>query len=607
MKIMITTTPNSERPSFFPPIGALSVMNYARKRTPHEFKFYNIDYFRHSYLETLSKILAYRPDIFAISAVVSTSYSYTKRITRDVKARLPETLIIIGGNLCTSAEILLKRASTDLCVLGEGEKVFYNIVLRAETTRCASDFHDITGLMLLGQKGELINTGYETPLPANEIWDVDWTDLETDGTIYHYFPLLKERSDYKRKFIAANKNYHYNADNAAARLGHLTIAKGCVARCTFCHRWNKGIRHIPMDEVMRRLEHLYDKYNVRYFNMIAESFGTDKRWLAEFLDKIAKYKILWGAGGVRTSVVTPKLIEQMKDTGCSSLVYGNETGSSKMLEVMEKRVALEDNYNASQWTVEANLGNIVQLVIGMPGESPETIRETIEYCKFATSLSPEQDPRQISINYAQALPGTPLYEYARIQGFLGEQGLDTEEEYLLKISDREAADPQTFINFTDFSRVMVLSWNLLIRIETRFNYFAKFGADHYYDLLARDGNQISKMYGWALSRIKRSGKPGIVFFLYLLARLSVSELPVWYPKLFFRIKSLAPLLALIQTARQFGFSEGILLIRDFIKHKKDKHLQRPFAYVSLRKIVDRDKKSRNITDDPMMSPLRRGR
>jgi anaerobic magnesium-protoporphyrin IX monomethyl ester cyclase len=59
----------------------------------------------------------------------------------------------------------------------------------------------------------------------------------------------------------------------------------------------------------------------------------------------------------------------MIQTGYTALVFGNETGSSRMLEIMQKKVSLEDNYNAAKWTVEAKLGNVIQLVMGMPGES----------------------------------------------------------------------------------------------------------------------------------------------------------------------------------------------------------------------------------------------
>ncbi len=68
----------------------------------------------------------------------------------------------------------------------------------------------------------------------------------------------------------------------------------------------------------------------------------------------------------------------------------------------------------------------------MPGETPETVQETADFCKYALTLSPTQNPNDLSINYAQALPGTPMYEYARHKGLIG-QDLDGEEEYLLKI------------------------------------------------------------------------------------------------------------------------------------------------------------------------------
>ena len=101
-----------------------------------------------------------------------------------------------------------------------------------------------------------------------------------------------------------------------------------------------------------------------------------------------------------------------------------------------------------RWTIEAGLATVVQLVIGMPGETSETIRETIEFCKYAMTLHPDQNPNDNSINYAQALPGTDLYEYGRHKGLIGTD-LDGEEEYLLSISDRDAHDEFVTLNFTE--------------------------------------------------------------------------------------------------------------------------------------------------------------
>ena len=136
--------------------------------------------------------------------------------------------------------------------------------------------------------------------------------------------------------------------------------------------------------------------------------------------------VLWCAGAVRTKTVSPDMIAMMKDAGCVSLSYGMETGSPSILEVMEKKTSLQDNMNAQKWTVEAGFNTVVQLVLGMPGESPKTVRETTEFCKYCFTLSPTLNPNNFSINYAQALPGTPLYEYARRSGLI-ESGLDGEE------------------------------------------------------------------------------------------------------------------------------------------------------------------------------------
>jgi len=605
MKVMLLTIPMESKPAVFPPFGALSVMNYARKRSQHTFNFYNLDYHRDSFDKALQHIVDYKPDVLGISAVVSTAYKYTKQLATEVKRLLPDTMVVVGGNLGASAELLLRRASVDLVAVGEGEITFLNVVNRAESTRKPADFTDVAGLMLLNGVGELVNTGYEAPLRPEEIWNVDWEDLKADGSIdYYFFPCSKPK-DYRTRYAAAHPNHAAIAATPNARKGSLTIAKGCVARCTFCHRWDKGMRHIPVDEVMRRFERLYHDYGVREFSMVAETFGADKRWLNEFLDRIEPYKIVWYAGGVRASAVTPEFIQRMIQTGCTALVFGNETGSSRMLEIMEKKLSLEDNYNAAKWTVEAKLGNVIQLVIGMPGETPETIRETIEYVKFGTSITDEQNPRVISINYAQALPGTPLYEYARIHGLLGGTDLDSEERYLLSISDRPAGDPETFINFTDNSRLTVISWNLLIRIEANAHYVRKFGYRKYAEWFKPECPPNSRIFAHALRNALSSGSPGVLFFFYLLSGLRAGQLLAWYPVFFHHIRALTPTLALVRITQKHGLNVGWSLMKDLFRKRRARNA--PVPTISLRKVVLSDKKEMKVDDGAAMIPLRAGR
>jgi hypothetical protein len=132
-----------------------------------------------------------------------------------------------------------------------------------------------------------------------------------------------------------------------------------------------------------------------------------------------------------------------------------------MLKVMEKKVSLEQNIKAIKLTYECGISNTPPLVIGMPGETDETIEETIDFLIRIMPYYPDRFRNRVtylcSPLYAKAFPGTPLYEYAREHGFIGKD-LDSEEAYLIKISDTDAYDTDYFINYTQLPLLKVLSW-----------------------------------------------------------------------------------------------------------------------------------------------------
>jgi hypothetical protein len=75
----------------------------------------------------------------------------------------------------------------------------------------------------------------------------------------------------------------------------------------------------------------------------------------------------------------------------------------------------------------------------------------------------------MSINYIQALPGTPVYEFARLKGLIGSSLLD-EEQYLLSISDLDAEDDTKFLNFTSEDYLTVRSWRRKMVLEVMRHY-----------------------------------------------------------------------------------------------------------------------------------------
>ena len=99
MKILMITTPQRGKTGRkFPLYGLLSVMNYVRKRSGDDvnIELYNIDVHRPDFEKVIADINAFSPDIVGISAVVSTAYSYTKRLAQAVKKTMPDTRVVVG-------------------------------------------------------------------------------------------------------------------------------------------------------------------------------------------------------------------------------------------------------------------------------------------------------------------------------------------------------------------------------------------------------------------------------------------------------------------------------------------------------------------------------
>jgi hypothetical protein len=309
-------------------------------------------------------------------------------------------------------------------------------------------------------------------------------------------------------------------------------------------------------------------------------------------------------------------------------MFGMETGSERMLKIMEKKVKLSDNYNAMKWTVDAGLYTVVQIVLGMPGETPKTVQETIEFCKYALTLSSRQNPNDLSVNYAQALPGTPLYEFARARGMI-DAGLDGEEAYLMRISDKDAHDEVTTLNFTDSSELECQTWRPRIQIEVNHHYVRTFGLDHYRQVLLNDTNffqrprQEDGFFANPKRLVDRSiavdtlnedretfglGNAARLPSLWrLIAKGNLGMAVICYPTLFYRLRGLLPLMVLVRAMARNGIGYALRLLVRHVRHLLVTRARHRMVenYKSLRKIMDED--IRLAEADPATIALRKGR
>jgi anaerobic magnesium-protoporphyrin IX monomethyl ester cyclase len=466
-------------------------------------RFFNIDYFRYSHEQVEAHFKTHQFDVVGISAVVSTAYAYTKYLSMLIRAVSPDTKIIVGGNLAASAEILLRKCEVDFCVIGDGEfivqdliRVLYGRPLNYDRLR------ETKGIAFLDEQGKFCFTGYGAKPSAEEIESPDYGLLEADGSLPHFI------SDQVADRVFGLKGEAEPGKTVAT----VTMAKGCVARCTFCHRFEKGFRVRPVEKTIEHLRYLMAQYNVGYVMAADENFGADRKVAREVASRLGDLGLKWMVAGVRVRTVNKESLQHWKDNGCVAVIYGIESGSPKMLKIMEKNATLEENINALKWTYEAGLDTIIQLVLGMPGENDETIHETIEFLKEVAPYIREWEGKMpsesISINYAQALPGTPLYEYARQHGLIGKE-IDDEEQYLIRISDTDAYKTDHFVNLTALPLLKVLTWRfqILSHLDAH-HYRTQYGGDHEFSLLQL-ASYYSKVAGYMLLRrfVKKGKEP----------------------------------------------------------------------------------------------------
>lgn len=472
MKILVCTSrirPDGSQ-TVFPPLGSMAIIQELVKSGYEDAYLFDIDGLRPSHDEIVAHFQREKPDVIGISGVVSTSYKFIKDLIGTLHEILPDTPVVVGGNVCANSEILLRLAKADYCVIGEGELTMVELVnyLAEKGGRSQPDNHQalkaIQGITFLDERDVVVFTGYRPNVPPDGLYDLDYDILERDTDVTRYIiePWFYTSFYWDPRGLEPHRK--------GKKLATIVTTKGCVAKCTFCHRWDKGIRFVPVDRIIERIKMVQERYNVGFISFADENFGSDHEWVDVLLEKIAPLDVLWRVGGVRARTVNLDMLKRMNAAGCVQVQYGMESGSQRMLDVMEKNTKVETNINAGNWSNEAGMYLVYSLVIGMPGESPETFRETVEFMKDQTGRLPEPPYGRISMNRLEALPGTPVYEYGKVLGLIGRTP-EEEEKYLLHISDTSGANAGKQLNFTDYPDLVVQSWNRLMWIEVMHNWF----------------------------------------------------------------------------------------------------------------------------------------
>jgi radical SAM superfamily enzyme YgiQ (UPF0313 family) len=114
--------------------------------------------------------------------------------------------------------------------------------------------------------------------------------------------------------------------------------------------------------------------------------------------------------------MTPNILKLMKKSGCHCLHVGYESGSDKILKTINKGVTRKDLEKFTKWVNAAHIDIHADFMIGLPGETEETIRDTIDWAKKLKVLTYQFAPPRV-------YPCTPFYFWAKNNNYLNKDGI----------------------------------------------------------------------------------------------------------------------------------------------------------------------------------------
>jgi anaerobic magnesium-protoporphyrin IX monomethyl ester cyclase len=327
-----------------------------------------------------------QPAVIGIYANLMTKLNVLENV-HFIRENLPNSKIILGGpDVRYNARNYLE-AGTDFIVLGEGEATMHELVETIYTAKGATSLSKeildkIRGIAFL-HEGNVV----ETP-ERDKLKDLDQLPIPNRKKIDLHLYL-----DAWRKFHGANAI-------------SVSTMRGCPYTCKWCSRAVYGLsyRRRSPEKVVQELEQIKNEYNPDALWFVDDVFTISHKWLTSFRDELRKKDILIPYECItRADRMNEEVIKMLKETGCFRVWIGAESGSQRVIDLMDRRVDVNQVRDMIKLTKQYGIQTGTFIMLGYPGETEADIEETIQHLK-------ESDPDHFTITVAYPIKGTELYQ-----------------------------------------------------------------------------------------------------------------------------------------------------------------------------------------------------
>src|SRR3989344_992142 len=359
------------------PLGILYIAGYIREHN-HTVKIIDARLYGNDFTVFFKKTLQEETPRFVGITCATPSIIECLELAEIIKSVNSNIKVVLGGHHPSALpKETIAYESIDIVIYGEGELAFLNLLENEDLKKIKGICYKENSKIIQNPPQELIENLDLLPWPA--------------------YDLLEDINKYKFTLGGTTIN--------------LITSRGCPYNCSFCSSRviNKGrYRTRSITGVVDEIEHYIKDFGIKQFNITDDTFNVVPKRVYDFCSELNKRKLdlNWWSCNARINTASYELMKAMKEAKCRFVQFGIESGNQEILNKVDKNVALEQIENAVKATKKAGLEVYGYFMLGLPFETPETARQTIEFAK------------KLDLDYAQfavltPMPGSKIWELTK--------------------------------------------------------------------------------------------------------------------------------------------------------------------------------------------------